>query len=42
MPLTATQRNPLFEPVRDLVRKLHCPHCWHGFAPADSLFVAEG
>ena len=41
MPLTATQRNPLFEPVRDLVRRLHCPHCWHGFAPADSLFVAE-
>lgn len=35
------QRNPLFEPVRDLVRKLHCPHCWHGFAPSDSLFVAE-
>ena len=41
MPSPATLRNPLFEPVRDLVRKLHCPHCWHGFAPCDALFVAE-
>jgi hypothetical protein len=37
----AMQRNPLFQPVRDLVRRSHCPHCWHAFAPADSLFVAE-
>ena len=35
------QRNPLFQPVRDLVRKLNCPHCWHGFPPSDALFVAE-
>jgi hypothetical protein len=34
-------RNPLFQPVRDLVRALHCPNCWHGFAPHESLFVAE-
>ena len=33
--------NPIFEPARDLVRRLHCPHCWQGFAPSDALFVSE-
>lgn len=41
MPTAAMHRNPLFQPVRDLVRALHCPNCWHGFAPHESLFVAE-
>jgi hypothetical protein len=41
MPSAATHRDALFQPVRDLVRKLHCPHCWHGFAPQESLFIAE-
>ena len=41
MPPPATQRNPSFEPARELVRSVHCPHCWHAFSPSDSLFVAE-
>lgn len=41
MPPVATHRDALFQPARDLVRRLHCPHCWHGFAPQESLFIAE-
>jgi hypothetical protein len=41
MPQVATHRDALFQPARDLVRKVHCPCCWHGFAPQESLFIAE-
>ena len=41
MPPVATHRDALFQPARDLVRKVHCPCCWHGFAPQESLFIAE-
>jgi len=41
MSSVATHRDALFQPARDLVRRLHCPHCWHGFAPQESLFIAE-
>lgn len=41
MPPVATHRDALFQPARDLVRKVHCPCCWQGFAPQESLFIAE-
>jgi hypothetical protein len=41
MQSAATHREALFQPVRDLVRKLHCPHCWQGFAPQEALFISE-
>ena len=41
MAAPATAPNPLMHPVRDLVRRLHCPSCWHAMQPADALFIAE-
>jgi hypothetical protein len=41
MAVAATTGNPLLEPARDLVRRVTCPSCWHGFPPSEVLFVAE-
>jgi len=41
MAVAATTGNPLLEPARDLVRRVTCPSCWHGFTPSEVLFVAE-
>jgi hypothetical protein len=34
--------NPAFEPnIVRLQKQVMCPHCWHGFAPEDALWITQ-
>jgi len=41
---TSDQSKPLMTPVASaltLLNQLTCPHCWHAFAPEESLWISE-